>query len=290
MFDGRVTVVVATCNRRADLLRTLPEHEAPVIVVDNGSTDGTAEAVRQCRPDVDFIALGHNVGAVARNVGVSRAGSPYVAFADDDSYWEPGSLDKAATLLDQHERAALLCGRVLVGTDARLDPTSVEMAAAPLGWAPDLPGPIILGFLACAAIVRREAFLQVGGFAPMLHVYGEEQLLAWDLSAAGWGLAYVEDIVARHLPSRSRVSRSERRRREVRNRLLTAWLRRPPARAVAVTAHALRRAISDPDEGAGALAAAARLPTVLRHRRRIPDQLEHSIRMLELRSASWTSG
>ncbi len=276
-----VTVVIATRDRREELLRTLPRHEAPVILVDNGSTDGTVRAVAQRHPEVDVVPLGRNLGAAARNVGVSRARTPYVAFADDDSYWEPGSLDKAAALLDQYDRAALLCGRVLVGIEGRLDPASADMAAAPLGWAADLPGPTILGFLACAAVVRKEAFLQAGGFAEFLHVYGEEQLLTLDLVTAGWGLAYVDDIVVRHLPSPVRGSPSARRRLEARNRLLTAWLRRRPSGAWRITATALRRSMADADERAGLLAAVRRLPTVVRRRRPITSDVEDCIARLE---------
>ncbi|WP_324278592.1 hypothetical protein [Blastococcus brunescens] len=52
-----LTVVVASQNRRTDLLATLPRHEAPVVLVDNASTDGTVEAVRAAHPDVDVLAL-----------------------------------------------------------------------------------------------------------------------------------------------------------------------------------------------------------------------------------------
>jgi N-acetylglucosaminyl-diphospho-decaprenol L-rhamnosyltransferase len=283
---GRVTVVVATRNRRDDLLRTLPRHEAPVILVDNGSADDTVGVVAQRHPQVTIVPQGRNRGAAARNVGVARAGTPYVAFADDDSYWEPGSLDKAAALLDEYERAALLCGRVLVGDEGRLDPVSADMATGPLGWAEDLPGPSILGFLSCAAVVRREAFLAVGGFAELLHVYGEEQLLALDLVAAGWGLAYVDDIVVRHRPSANRGSPSARHRMEARNRLLTAWLRRRPGGAWQVTAATLRRSLSDADQRAGVLAAIRELPEVVRARRPIPPDLERQVRLLERRAAA----
>ena len=63
------------------------------------------------------------------------------------------------------------------------------MAAAPLGRDPDLPGPSILGFLACAVVVRRSAFLDVGGFDDVVFFGGEEERVALDLAAAGWGLA-----------------------------------------------------------------------------------------------------
>ena len=61
-------------------------------------------------------------------------------------------------------------------------------------------GPAVLGFLACAVVVRRDAFLAAGGFQPRLHVYGEEALLAMDLAAAGWLLSYAPELTVRHLP------------------------------------------------------------------------------------------
>ena len=70
---------------------SLAHDEARVIVIGNGSVDGTEAAVRERHPGVDLIELGANRGAAARNVGVARAGTPYVAFADDE-WWAPGAL------------------------------------------------------------------------------------------------------------------------------------------------------------------------------------------------------
>src|SRR6185312_14761877 len=90
-----VTVVVASRNRRADLLASLPRHEAPVILVDNGSTDGTVAAVRAAHPQVTVLPLERNEGAAGRTRGVVSAGTEFVAFADDDSWWAPGDLARA---------------------------------------------------------------------------------------------------------------------------------------------------------------------------------------------------
>lgn len=270
-------MVVASRNRRDQLLRYLPRHEAPVILVDNASEDGTPEAVEEALPHVHVVRAGANLGAAGRNVGVELAGTPYVAFADDDSYWEPGSLGKAAALLDAHPRAALLTGQVLVGERGRVDPISAAMEAAPLGTPADLPGPAVLGFLACAAVVRRDAFLGVGGFNPTLHVYGEEALLAMDLAAAGHGLAYVPALTVRHLPLPAGRDVAGRRRRQARNDLLTAWLRRPLPVAVAAAGSAWRAG----DAARAGLADAARLlPWVLRHRRPLPAHVEAAVRTL----------
>ncbi|MEV8503966.1 glycosyltransferase [Actinoplanes sp. NPDC051475] len=264
---GDVTVVVATRNRHDRLRETIPRHAAPVILVDNGSDDGGPGDI----PGVEVVRLGENRGAAARNVGVERAGTRYVAFADDDSYWEPGSLACAAALLDAYPRTALLSARVLVGPEGREDPVSAAMAAAPLGVPGDAPGPSILGFLACAVVVRRDAFLAAGGFEPALHVYGEEALLAMDLAAAGHRLAYAPTLTVRHLPSPAGRDAPARRRLEVRNRVLTAMLRRPP-RVVRRTVAAAWR-----EDRAGVTDAVRMAPWVLRQRRPLPRDVEQDL-------------
>jgi N-acetylglucosaminyl-diphospho-decaprenol L-rhamnosyltransferase len=274
---GAVTVVVATRDRRVELLSSLRHHPEPVIVVDNGSRDGTPEAVEAEFPAVEVVSLPDNRGAAARNVGAERARTRYVAFADDDSYWEGASLARSADILDASPGTALLSARVLVGREGRVDPISDEMARAPLGTPAGAPGPAILGFLACAVVVRRDAFLAAGGFSPLLHVYGEEALLAMDLAAAGWSLSYLEELTVRHLPSTSARHPGARRRREARNRLLTALLRRP-------LRHAGRAAwaeLGDRDGRRGVLDALASLPTVLAGRSLLPPTVEADLRALE---------
>jgi GT2 family glycosyltransferase len=272
-----VTVVVMTRDRWPDLQRSLPRHEAPVVLVDNGSTDGTPGLVRRHFPHVEVVELARNHGASARNVGVERATTPFVAFADDDSWWAPGALAEAVRLLEEHPRLGLLAGRVLVGEDERPDPTWATMADSPLGTAPDLPGPSVLGFLACAAVVRRSAFLGAGGFDEVVFFMGEEERLALDLAGMGWGLSYVERVVAHHHPSPVRDAGARQALVE-RNRLLTAVMRRPWPVVLGVTASAVR---SGP-AGRRALAQALpRLPRALAARRRLPAHVEEARRRLD---------
>jgi len=272
---GRITVVVATRDRCERLMESLPHHESPVILVDNGSTDGTGEEVRRRFPHVQLVELGENRGAVARNVGVEMARTPYVAFADDDSWWAPGALERAADLLDEQPRTALLAARVLVGPEERLDPLSAELAASPLPAA-DV-GPSILGFLACAAVVRREAFLAVGGFDDVIFFFGEEERVSLDLAAAGWQLAYVEELVAHHHPSPSRES-SERTALALRNALLTAVMRRPWPVVARRTATTVRQG---PAGREALLSTLPRLPGALRCRRRLPPEVEAARLLLD---------
>jgi GT2 family glycosyltransferase len=269
-----VTVVVASRNRRADLLASLPRHEAPVILVDNGSTDGTVAAVRSALPAVRVLPLPRNVGAVARTVGTLAATTPYVAFADDDSWWAPGALARAVALLDGHPAVGLLTGRILLGATERVDPLTEEMAAAPLGTSPGGAGPDVLGFAACAAVVRRSAFLSVGGFDPVVRFPGEEERVALDLADAGWLMSYVDDLVVHHHPSPARGSAAHRRTQIVRSALLTACMRRRWLDVLALAAADLR---ADGPSRKGVLTALASLPSALARRRRVSPWLQRRL-------------
>lgn len=282
-----VTVVIITRDRRTGVLHTLdrlaelPERPA-VIVVDNGSADGTVAAVREAHPAVRVVPLRRNRGAVARNIGVRLARTPYVAFSDDDSWWEPGALACAAEVFDAHPRLGLIAARTLVGADRDPDPVNAAMAGSPLAAVPGLPGPPVLGFLACASVVRRRAFLDVGGFNALLFFVGEERLLAYDLASAGWQRCYVPAVVAVHDPSPHRPASGTRRRRELRNLALTAWMRRPAAVALATSATMGVRAVRDGDARAALLSVVLRLPRALFQRRRVPGAVESDIqRMIE---------
>ncbi|MEJ5915820.1 glycosyltransferase family 2 protein [Pseudokineococcus sp. 1T1Z-3] len=270
----RVTVVVASRDRREELLASLRRHEGPVVLVDNASSDGSAEAVRRELPHVDVVELPANRGAAARTLGVERARTPYVAFADDDSWWAPGMLGKVADLFDASPRLAVVAARMLNGVDERRDGICDVMARSALGTDEDLPGPSVLGFVACASAVRRDAFLAAGGFDDVVVFPGEEARLAYDLAAAGHGLAYVEDLVVHHHPSPARDAPAERAVRIARAALLTDVMRRPwpvVARTVLRTARrhpaALRRALPS-------------LRAALRARRPNPPEVEAGLRLL----------
>lgn len=283
---AKTTVVIATRNRASELARTLTELCAlrprpPIVVLDNASVDDTAGEA-EALPNVKVLRLNRNLAAAARNLGVALARTPYVAFSDDDSWWAADALPEAERVLDACPRLGLVAGRTLVGTDERDDPVNELMATSPLGHHPELPGPSVLGFLACAAIVRREAYLQAAGFSPLLHFGAEERLLSLDLAACGWDLCYVAQVRAHHHPSSRRPPDAWRRRAEQRNNALIAWMRRPLRRCAAESAVLLRRAARDP----GALLAVAgvlgRLPWALAQRRRLPPEVERQARILEL--------
>ncbi|HEV7528450.1 MAG TPA: glycosyltransferase [Solirubrobacteraceae bacterium] len=276
----QVGVVIVTHDRWQRLQRTLTQLHAlperpPVVVVDNGSPRGPPDELRLA--GARLVRLADDVGAAARNVGSLLLDTPYVAFSDDDSWWAAGSLLRAADLFERHDRLGVIAARILVGAQRELDPTCRLMRDSPLRAADD-PGRPVLGFLACGAIVRRAAFLDVGGFDPRYGFGGEEELLALDLASAGWQLRYVPQVVAHHLPS-AEDPRPGRERRRLRNALWSSWRRRPLRRAAARSVRLLRG--SGRDGLPALLSALAGTRWVLADRRVASSELEAQLRMLE---------
>jgi GT2 family glycosyltransferase len=284
--DDAPTVVMITKDRKDEALRAvqrlldLPDG-VRVILVDNGSSDGTADAIRsRYGSEVVTVALPKNLGAGARNIGVHLAATPYVAFCDDDSSWAPGALGAAAHVLADHPRLGLLAARVLVGDDQIPDPVCDAMAATPLPADDDLPGPAVLGFIACGAVVRRTAFLEAGGFDARYGVGGEEGPLAIELASRGWQLAYVSSVVARHWPSPVR-DRHLRRRTVLRNALWLAWRRRRWPSAIAQTVRCLMLAATDATARAALAEAIFDGRAIMDDRRPVDRALERRLRLVD---------
>ncbi|MEU6393212.1 glycosyltransferase [Streptomyces sp. NPDC046939] len=283
--DPRTAVVVITQDRRPELLRTLrilrdlPERPH-VVVTDNGSRDGTAQAVARLFPEVELLRPGRNLGAVGRNLAVRRVRTPYVAFCDDDTWWDPGSLRRAADLLDAYPALAAVTARIVVEPSGEEDPVVAELRDSPLTGPDWLPGPALGSFLAAATVIRVDAFEAAGGFHPGLFLGGEEELLATDLLTRGHWLAYVPELTIHHAASPARDS-TVRRVLGIRNTLWFTWLRRPWPAALRRTAHLARTVPRDAASVRAFAEAFAGLPWVLRQRTPVPARVEACLVALE---------
>lgn len=238
----RITVVVLTHNRSTEVVGTLARlvalRDRPrIVVVDNASEDDTAPRIAAFAPEVEVVRSPCNLGAAGRNLGVARVSTDYVAFCDDDTWWDDGTLTRAVELLDAHPHVAVLSARVVVGDDCREDATCAQMAASPLP-SEGLPGPALVGYMAGACVMRTTAFRAVGGYDARLFIGGEEEPVALDLLSAGWVIVYAPELTLHHHPSRQRDS-ALRERLIARNRAWTAWTRLSFSEALARTAHAL---------------------------------------------------
>lgn len=121
-----VSVIVIAHDVREEVLACLQSVECHVgelsvelLVIDNGSSDGTAAAVEERFPQARLVALKTNEGVPARNHGLRRARGRMRMFLDSDALLTPGALPTLVSVLDEHPRAGLV-GPRLVDPDGRL--------------------------------------------------------------------------------------------------------------------------------------------------------------------------
>jgi GT2 family glycosyltransferase len=163
----RVSVVVVSRNRVAQLRRCLESIEASqdrstlqVIVVDNGSTDGSAQ-VGDDFPNVQMIRLPKNFGLTkGLNLGWRAADAEYVFFLHDDTELEPRTIATLAAALDAHADAAAVCPLLV---DAAGNPAPQLGELPPTGeWRPASPSadPAAVTFPRGAALMARVFFIK----------------------------------------------------------------------------------------------------------------------------------
>ncbi|MDS1139335.1 glycosyltransferase [Pusillimonas sp. SM2304] len=290
--EGRVSVVVVTHNKRRQLLHTLESLRSlpgrrPIIVIDNGSVDGTAAAIAEQFPSVLLIRARRNLGAAARNIGVAYVHTPYIAFCDDDMQWEAGALERAVAMLDASPDVAVLNACVQIGPTRSLSPACVAMAQSPLSRE-CLPGPQLLDFMAGACVMRTRAFYDVGGYWPPFFLGGEEALMALDMVERGWRIVYADDVVSRRFPARPASVRGDERLR-IRNDIWVAWMRRPLRPAWRKTCEQLGNARLRGIFWRTLADAAIGLPRALRQRRVISPAVENMRALLDTVPADLSS-
>jgi N-acetylglucosaminyl-diphospho-decaprenol L-rhamnosyltransferase len=221
---GRMAVVVVNWNTR-DLLReclrsALAEAPPQVVVVDNGSTDGSAEMVGTEFPQVVLRVLQTNPGYGAGcNAGIALTRTEYALLLNSDTVLAPGALGALTARLDASPRVAVLGPRILNpdGTVFRscfpfpapgaslflyepfasLATMVPRLRAEYVGrWHPGRAAavPWVLG---AALAIRRRAVDEVGGFDESYQMYCEEVDLCWRLRARGWETLYapVTDVL-----------------------------------------------------------------------------------------------
>jgi GT2 family glycosyltransferase len=135
-----LSIIIVSFNARADLERcvdSLAEHPpavpSEVIVVDNGSSDGSAEAARR-RPGVRVIAIGGNRGfAAANNAGIRESTGAYLLLLNSDTIVPAGAIDRLLAALDRHPDAAA-AGPRLIDADGRAELSFGRMIGPITEW------------------------------------------------------------------------------------------------------------------------------------------------------------
>jgi GT2 family glycosyltransferase len=280
-LSERVSIVLLTYNcgsRLIPILDRLTTLDVPIVAVDNASSDDTL-AVLEKYDTVEVVRLDRNTGAAGRNIGLRHTTTPYVAFCDDDGWYEKDGLTRAADLLDAHPRLGLVNARILVGPENTLDPISAIMADSPLPERHGIPGAVLLGFMAGAVVVRRTAYEQAGGYEERFFIGGEEETLAFKLARRGWQMRYVPDVVMHHEPSIANAPYL--RAYGLRNTLWNCWLHRRFRSAVAYSWNVLADHPKTRDFVRGVAAALRGAPWVLRERDPMAAELDAELAVLD---------
>ena len=208
--DLRISVVIPNWNGRRwlpDCLRSLALQTRPadeVIVVDNGSRDGSLEYLRDEHPTVRVLSQGRNTGfAYAANRGIEAAVGDVIALINTDVVLSPEWLQRMTVALTTRPGAASTASAACKMLSLR-EPTVIYDAGdilrrdgaceqrgrfMPDDGAYDEPGEVF-GACAGAAVYRRGAVLGVGGFDERYFAYLEDVDLALRLRLAGWTCAY----------------------------------------------------------------------------------------------------
>src|SRR5258708_8569378 len=133
-----------------------------LIVIDDGSTDDCAGAVRAYGDQVQYFRQDNRGSGAARNAGLRRASGDWLALLDGDDFWEPNKLAEqvAAAAADHSLEAVFTYMQPFVSPD--LDPTE---AARLRVEAEPMPG-----YGASTMLIRRAAFWRIGEFAEHLHI------------------------------------------------------------------------------------------------------------------------
>jgi GT2 family glycosyltransferase len=223
-----VTVAVLTYNRRDMLAVTLgkvfealdyPADRLEVIVVDNASTDGTTEMVRERFPQAAVIRREENAGIASLNRALERARGDWVLVLDDDCYMEGEGLRRAVRAAAEH--------------DADLVSFSVDSSDHGQAFS-DFYRTGLLLFWACSVLLSRRAIERLGGFDGRMFIWGNEVEFTMRLLDAGLKHLHMPEVRSVHMKPLPRLTEPFSTRNLHNLAYVAAKLLQPADAAVAV--------------------------------------------------------
>ena len=234
MISSDVAVTIVSHGNRALLLGCVESVLADVTgdltvqiaVLDNASTDGSAEAVRERFPNVQLLAQTTRAGfGVNHNTLARSTESTYLFLLNDDTLVHRGSISALADFLGDNDSVAVAGPEILTAQGEshtfvlRFPSVRRALRSAVWPWSslqrwPGVEARKVDWVNGCAMMVRRRAFEDVGGFDESFFMYAEEKDLCARLETAGWETFLVPGAQVLHFGEQSSGAVPARRRSE----------------------------------------------------------------------------
>jgi GT2 family glycosyltransferase len=254
MIDGpRLSIIVVsynTCEITLECLRSVRAETRTtpyeLIVVDNASPDGSAEAIAREFPDVTLFARGDNLGfGGANNFAAGQARGEFLLLLNPDTVVLDGAIDRLMAFADERPAAGIWGGRTLFG-DRSLNPSSCwrgmslwGLFARGAGLSTTFPGNPLFNSDAyggwrrdtvrevdtvsgCFLLIRRDLWERLGGFDPAFFMYGEEADLCLRARQAGARPTFTPDATIIHYGGRSETVPADKLERLMRAKMTLA--------------------------------------------------------------------
>ncbi len=208
MKQGLVSAIVLSFNRKEETLACLAALEGQsyerveIVVVDNGSVDGSADAIAAEFPEAQLIRLPENLGAWGpRDTAIANSEGEYVFMIDNDALCDSDAVERLVRRIQAEPEVGIvqpritdLDGSITYNMGFGRDKTDFEFYR----WQ----------FHGCAALIRREAYDKAGGFPHHYFVAGGEGYLSVPVLGAGYRILYYPDVTIRHeLSPKERIPR-----------------------------------------------------------------------------------
>lgn len=201
-MEPLVSIVTICWNRKEEILESLKGiyqiqyNPLEVIVVDNGSTDGTAEAIKANYPNIRLFSIPENVGIKAYNEGFQKARGEYIVILDDDSFPHTEAVKRMVDKFQQDPKLGV------VAFDVRnyyqYDEVKTSENQVPEKNTAAISNHYLMAFNGAGAGVRRNILEEAGYYPEEFFLYWNEQDTAFRILDLGYKIEFFSDVVAYH--------------------------------------------------------------------------------------------